>query len=111
MGPHDLGAAIANARSRLGQTAQEVGAASAISATYVRKLEQGVVNDPSPRVLRRVASALDVPFRTLMQSAGYLEGLDEQGDPLVIPTQLSEDERRAVLAFVDFLAARRCGRP
>ena len=35
-----------------------------------------MVNDPSPRVLRRVGAALDIPYARLMQNAGYLEGID-----------------------------------
>lgn len=80
--------------------------AASISATYVRKLEQGAVNDPSPRVLRQLARALDVPYRVLMDAAGYLDDLGPDPQDFVPPDRTDED-RRAVLAFIDFLASRR----
>ena len=44
-----------------------------ITATYLQKLERGVVQTPSPRVLARVAHALGIPYLRLMELAGYLD--------------------------------------
>jgi transcriptional regulator with XRE-family HTH domain len=43
-----------------------------ISPAYLHKLEGGRVNTPSPRVLLRLADALDLPYWELMDLAGYV---------------------------------------
>lgn len=61
---------------------QAVSQPAGISAAYLHKLEAGRVHSPSPRVLRRLAEVLNVPYRDLMELAGYLDpGLDIPAGP------------------------------
>jgi len=72
----ELGRKIGSAREERGESLQVVAQAAKISASYLQKLERGVVNSPSPRVLRRLAAVLELAYLRLMELAGYL---DEEG--------------------------------
>jgi transcriptional regulator with XRE-family HTH domain len=78
-----LGVALHDAREELGLSLAAVAERASISAAYLHKLERGVVDNPSPRVLARVAVALQMPYLRLMELAGYLD-----------ETQLAEVRRR-----------------
>ncbi len=87
-----------------------------ISAAYLHKLERGVVNSPSPRVLARIALALGVSYLRLMELAGYLaetqlaEARMRESVPTPHPLarqQLTPEEWRAVAAFIKNLVAQR----
>jgi transcriptional regulator with XRE-family HTH domain len=69
----DLGAKIHRARNDKGLSLDAAARSAGISNAYLHKLEHGVVNSPSPRVLARVAVALEVPYFDLMGAAGYLD--------------------------------------
>lgn len=82
--------------------------AAIISPSYLRKLERGQVNDPSPRVLRRVAAALDLGYLRLMTLAGYLTDADSGDVPAdALADGLRSEERKALEAFTEFLISRR----
>lgn len=82
--------------------------AAVISPSYLRKLERGQVNDPSPRVLRRVAAALDLGYLRLMALAGYLTDADSGDAPAgALADGLTGEERKALQAFAEFLISRR----
>jgi transcriptional regulator with XRE-family HTH domain len=67
----ELGASLKHARARRGLSLERASAAAAISQGYLHKLEAGRVNNPSPRVLQRLAEVLDAPYARLMELAGY----------------------------------------
>jgi transcriptional regulator with XRE-family HTH domain len=69
----ELAKSLRQARSSHGLTLEAASAAARISPAYLHKLEAGRVQTPSPHVLRRLASALAVPYLTLMTLAGYLD--------------------------------------
>ena len=52
---------------------QAVASGAGISAPYLLKLERGEVRTPSPRVLSRLGSMLDLEYFRLMELAGYLD--------------------------------------
>jgi len=68
-----MGAEIHRARAAKGLSLDAAAQLSLISNAYLHKLESGTVKSPSPRVLARVAGALDVPYLHLMELAGYLD--------------------------------------
>lgn len=105
-----LGHELRAARKRKDLTLQEVAEPAKISLTYLQKLERGGVNSPSPRVLKRLAEVLGVSYSRLMELADYL--MPEPSPYPHIPKELadkrlSEEEWRAVLAFVGYLEAQR----
>jgi len=104
----DLGAELHRSRTAGGRSVEDVAAAAGISTSYLRKLERGHVNDPSPRVLRRVAAALNLRYLALMALAGYLPTVDSPDAPRDVPANdLTEEEQRAVRAFAEFLISQR----
>jgi transcriptional regulator with XRE-family HTH domain len=67
-----LGDEIRGARERLGLSTQVAAERAQISTGYLNKLETGQVGSPSPRVLHRVASVLEIDYWTLMRLAEYV---------------------------------------
>jgi transcriptional regulator with XRE-family HTH domain len=110
----ELGQELHQARQKKGVSLEAVAGPAKISAAYLHKLERGVVNNPSPRVLARVAVSLDIPYLRLMELAGYLD--EEQlawvrvrsskPHPLA-GRELSPKEWRRVGEFIDELVAER----
>lgn len=111
--PQTLGEFIRETRIGLGMSIAALAKAAGISPAYQKKLEDDDVTQPSPNVLHREAKELKVPYAALMQLAGYLmpdpqatsvaPGLDyalSSGD-------LTEDERKAVTAFIALLREQR----
>ncbi len=111
-----LGRELHLARQKKGVSLEAVATPAKISAAYLHKLERGVVNDPSPRVLARVAVALGVPYLRLMELAGYLDEAQlaeararaPKPHPLA-GRELTPAEHRAVGNFIKQLLAKRKG--
>jgi transcriptional regulator with XRE-family HTH domain len=112
----ELGEELRKARDIQGLSLEAVAGPARISATYLHKLERGVVDNPSPRVLARIAVALEIPYLRLMELAGYLdelqvaEALLREQAPRPHPLagqQLTLEEWRAVDDFIKKLIAGR----
>ena len=112
----ELGTELAMARQGKGASLDAVAEAAKISGAYLHKLEHGTVKSPSPRVLARIAVALDVDYLRLMELAGYLdegqlaEAHLHQSSPKPHPLagqKLTPDEWKAVGAFIKELVAKR----
>jgi transcriptional regulator with XRE-family HTH domain len=110
----ELGRELKKVREQRGLSLQTVAEPSKITAPYLQKLERGVVNTPSPRVLGRLANTLGIPYLHLMELAGYLdeEQLAEVRARAPKPhplsdQELSAEEWRAIGEFVQELKARR----
>lgn len=114
----ELGQELQRARQERAQSLQAVAEPARISAPYLQKLERGVVDTPSPRVLGRLASVLGLPYLRLMELAGYLDesqltevrARSPRPHPL-LAEQLSAAEWRAVGDFIRQLKAQRNGPP
>ena len=109
-----LGEALRDRRKARNASLESVAQAARISGPYVLKLERGSVASPSPRVLARIAQALDLPYLRLMELAGYLDeaalAVSEARGPQPHPLAdraLSRAEWREVGSFIDDLVARR----
>lgn len=109
-----LGGHLKTIRQLRGLSLKAVAAPAEISTAYLQKLEASDVRQPSPHVLHRLAQVLDVPYSTLMELAGYV--VPDRGgailatasfDQALNATDLSEDERRAVAAFIAHLREQR----
>jgi transcriptional regulator with XRE-family HTH domain len=115
----ELGQELARAREKNGLSLEAAAGPAGISGAYLFKLERGVVNSPSPRVLARIAVALDVSYLRLMKLAGYLdethlaEAQKRQVAPKPHPLagqQLTPDEWKAVGDFIKKLLMDRKGK-
>ena len=109
-----LAETLTGAREKLGLSLQAVAQPANITAPYLQKLERGLVQTPSPRVLARLARQLQLPYLTLMSLAGYLdeeqlaEAKSRAKKPHPLANQdLSQTEWRAVSAFIRELKAKR----
>ena len=122
-----LGAELKNIRGLKGLTRHAVAKPAKISAAYLQKLEEGAVRNPSPRILYRLGEVLGAPYGALMELAGYANPAGgagavvtgsggKAGEPPASPSvmrgvleaeELTEDELRAVAAFVTYLKALR----
>ena len=87
-----------------------------LNATYLQKLEAGIVKNPSPRVLNRIARVLDISYTRMMELAGYImpaqQPKHEPGQTGIVKdaldlTDLSAAEFRAVAAFITYLRKQR----
>jgi transcriptional regulator with XRE-family HTH domain len=111
-----LGAELRKARDHMGASLQAIADTAKISAAYLQKLERGEVTTPSPRVLRRLASSVGLPYLGLMELAGYLDEEELAEARLSEPSprphplasqKLTPEEWRAVGAFIKTLVAER----
>lgn len=110
----ELGQELANLRDSKGVSLEAIAKPAKISGAYLHKLEAGKVNNPSPRVLARLAAVLETDYLALMELAGYLDEMQLAKLQLRTPRphpladeQLTPDEWRAVGAFAKKLIAKR----
>ena len=111
-----LGHTLLDARKAKQASLSTIAEPSNISATYLQKLERGQVGSPSPHVLARLASVLDIPYLRLMEQAGYLDDSQlaevsrlqpAKGDHPLAGQQLSSMEWQQVGSFIRDLIAKR----
>ncbi len=107
-----LGRELAEARAAAAKSLKAVADGAEISAAYLQKLERAQVETPSPRILKRLAAELDIPYGRLMLLAGYAEPaatdlVTGQLGRTLKSARLSRGEERAVAAFVDMLINQR----
>jgi transcriptional regulator with XRE-family HTH domain len=112
----ELGKKLHIARTGKKLSLESVAGPAKISGAYLHKLERGLVDSPSPRVLARLAVVLEISYLNLMELAGYLDEvqlaevrlreLSPQSHPLA-NQQLTPDEWRIVGVFIKTLIAQR----
>ena len=108
----ELGQELRNVRHMLGLSLKAAATPAGISATYLQKLETGEVKNPSPNVLHGLSSTLNVPYPDLMELAGYVvpDRNEMAGNPFdhaLSASDLTADERTAVVSFIRYLRAER----
>src|SRR5712692_9246889 len=105
-----LGEELRRLRMEKGVTLREVEKATELSRAYLSQLENGKAEQPSPRVLHKLAEFYEVSYHRLMESAGYLrpspvvkQGKVGSVQAALMSRDLSEDEERTVSQFIHFL--------
>jgi transcriptional regulator with XRE-family HTH domain len=87
-----------------------------ISNAYLSQLENGKAENPSPHILLQLAEFYEVPYESLMESAGHLQPTDANKQArrnvsgvqaALMSTPLDEDEQEKVAEFVEFLRTQR----
>ncbi|HEX4867648.1 MAG TPA: helix-turn-helix transcriptional regulator [Acidimicrobiales bacterium] len=107
-----LGALIRSQRQQAQLTLRELAARTNVSNPYLSQIERGL-HEPSVRVVKAIAAALNLSAESLLQQAGILDGTDAD-EPPPPPTvedaishdgRLSKDQKAALLSvyrsFVD----------
>lgn len=108
-----LGPELRSIRNLKGLSLKRAATDAEISTAYLQKLEGDEVQQPSPHVLHRLAGVLDVPYATLMRMAGYVMPSSEPVlansafDHALNTNDLTDEERKAVAAFITHLRAQR----
>jgi len=100
-----LGELIRAQRQQAELTLRELAARTNVSNPYLSQIERGL-HEPSVRVLKAIAGALNLSAESLLQQAGLLEG--EEGvtrpppptveDAVKADPRLSPDQRAALLS-------------
>jgi transcriptional regulator with XRE-family HTH domain len=109
-----IGEELRRLRLHRGVTLRDVEKATKISNAYLSQLENGKTDQPSPRVLHKLAEFYKVPYEALMGVAGYLRptqnGQNNAGTPLhtaLMSAELTNEEAQMVSRFVEFLRKER----
>lgn len=100
-----LGELIRAQRQQAELTLRELAARTNVSNPYLSQIERGL-HEPSVRVLKAIASALNLSAESLLQQAGLLEGDDAAvasppptvEDAVRADPRLSPDQRAALLS-------------
>ena len=110
----ELGEELRRARQARKLSLQAVALPADVSAAYLHKLEQGKVETPSPRSLRRIGDELGIPYLKIMRLAGYLDEADLDASSLesaapnpLAGVGLTDTELSAVRAFIRLLVEQR----
>lgn len=100
-----LGELIRSQRQQAELTLRELAARTNVSNPYLSQIERGL-HEPSVRVLKAIAGALNLSAESLLQQAGILEGADDDGpaappsveDAVRADPKLSNEQREALLS-------------
>jgi transcriptional regulator with XRE-family HTH domain len=117
--PEPLGDFISRIRNEKGLSCADVSKQSArfgkpISASYVNRIENKRIKDPSPDRLRALAHGLGIPVQDLVNRAIGLVAPGGQSEELHLVTrfrELSADRRIDVLSIVDMFHSEQSRRP
>lgn len=83
--PPTLGEELRSIRGMRGMTLREVEQRSGISNGYLTQLENNRIKEPSPNILYKLSQTYDVPYRQLMEAAGYIVPAPEKQSKTAIP--------------------------
>lgn len=100
-----LGELIRTQRQQAELTLRELAARTNVSNPYLSQIERGL-HEPSVRVLKAIAGALNLSAESLLQQAGILEGGESTPPPRPLTVEqavradpkLSKDQRAALLS-------------
>lgn len=67
-----LGEQLARARAERELSYRDVRDATGISLAHLQRLERGLVEEPSPSLLHKLAAALGLSYIDLMKTMGYI---------------------------------------
>lgn len=109
-----LGSLLRQLRLGRGLTLRDVEKKTEISNAYLSQLENGRADQPSPRILHKLAGFYGFPYTELMIAAGYLQpkgkansGNLEGLDALLLSSDLNEDDAKTVKLIIEVLRQRR----
>jgi len=97
-----LGAFIRAQRQMANLSLRQLSALTEVSNPYLSQVERGL-HEPSVRVLRSIADALNVSAETLFEHAGLITVTDKMDDEATenairVDRRLTEPQRRALLS-------------
>jgi len=110
-----LGRYLKQVRKERKLTLRAVEEKTGISNAYLSQIENGRIVKPSPSVLYKLAECYDVSYECLMQLAGHplpttstkVERLEPAFRLSSSFDDLTEEEKKRVLEYIEFLKSRR----
>ena len=115
MGAMRLAEQLRRVRMVKNASLRDVEKATGISNAYLSQLESGNATNPSPHILHKLAQFYEVPYTSLMQTAGYLEEAQAAENESSVPTsiqavlmaaKLTEEETAMVVDYIEYLRSR-----
>ena len=105
MVPLSLGESIRKRRETKGISTIKAARLAEVSTAYLSKLERGAVQQPSPHILYRLSSVLEMPYEELMILAGYLLPREEESresahTAALFGDELTDEERDMLLDYL-----------
>lgn len=106
-----IGSYLRKQRNRLSLSLNAVCEQTGITTTRINRIELGQVNEPSPEVLKKLATLYQVDLIYLYKLAEYLQNNDIPGEvqPFNNYEVLDDDERNFIQQTIDFLAGKHFG--
>lgn len=111
-----FGALLRQLRESSGFSLRQLESETGISNGYLSQIESGRVGAPSPKILEKLAAALNYPYMELMRAAGHL-AMDVRLEPVLrfggkthSLAELTDSERKEVVRFIEQLKSKRTGR-
>ena len=105
-----LGELIRKQRQQAELTLRDLAERTNVSNPYLSQIERGL-HEPSVRVLKAIATALNLSAESLLIQAGVLDGHEGSGEPVTVEgavqadPRLTDDQRAALMSvyrsFVD----------
>ena len=99
-----LGELIRKQRQQAELTLRDLAERANVSNPYLSQIERGL-HEPSVRVLKAIAGALNLSAESLLVQAGVIDGTDRDGSPTVTvedsvnaDPRLSPDQRAALMS-------------
>jgi transcriptional regulator with XRE-family HTH domain len=102
----NLGEILKKARALKQVSLREVEKKTKISNAYINQLESGLIEEPSPHKLKKLADYYELAYSDLMTAAGYVvEGNKPSSvnTMLLSSQELSEEEAAALTAFLSHM--------
>ncbi len=83
---------IRGIRKEKKMTIRQLDLYSGVSHSYISQLERGERAIPSPDIIKKISSALNVPYEEIMIQAGYIEEQTKKNDlkPLTTNDKLND---------------------
>lgn len=74
-----FGKQLRTLREKRHLTVNQLATYSGVSAAGISRIENGKRGVPKPATIKKLADALKIPYEELMQTAGYIETVQETG--------------------------------
>lgn len=113
---NSIGITLKEARKNLNLTLRQVEEMSGISNAYLSQLENDKIKSPSVNVLSKLSSIYRVQLKQLLVKANIIESEKAEKEDLNLnfaqrvafsSEDLSEEERREVLRYLEFIKTKR----
>lgn len=101
-----------------GMSIRRLAERAAISHTEIKRIEDGTRKQPSPKILKAISEALNVPYNDIMVAAGYLNEAKSEDLPIMMTAsqskssaldiaELTESELEDLKRYIAFIKSQR----